>query len=115
MVHSKVTTILSGGGKSGESGHGRCGGRLGPPRRHERGVKGSVSGARMVGAFTTARGCVPGNVLVDEGVLLLGHKNLLSLRKASWVVCRDRAFVGLLVSPECAVLIVGEKIIFTRR
>jgi len=69
----------------------------------------------MVGAFTTAGGCVPGNVLVDEGVLLLGHKKLLSLRKASWVVCRDRAFVGLFVGPECAVLIVGENFIFTRR
>jgi len=69
----------------------------------------------MFGAFKTARGCVAGNVLVNEGVLLLGHKKLLSLRKASWVVCRDRAFVGLLVGPECAVLIVGEKFIFTRR
>jgi hypothetical protein len=115
MVHSKVTTILSGGGKSGESGHGRSGGRFGPPRRHEPEVKGSVSGARMVGAFTTARGCVPRNMLVKEGVLLLGQKKLLSLRKAFWVVCRDRAFVGLLVGPECAVLIVGEKFIFTRR
>ena len=115
MVHSKVTTILSGGGKSGESGHGLCGGRFGPPRQHEREVKGSVSGARTVGAFTTTGGYLPRNVLVKEGVLLLGNKQLLSLRKASWVVCRDRAFVGLFVGPECAVLIVGEKFIFTRR
>jgi len=111
-VHSKVTTILSGGEKSGESGHGRCGGRLGQPRQH---VTGSVSGGRAVGTFTTTGGYVPKNVLVNEGILLLGNKQFLSLRKASWVVCRDRAFVGLLVGPECAVLIVGEEFIFTRR
>ena len=55
------------------------------------------------------------NVLVNQGALLLGHKKLLSLRKASWVFCGDGAFVGLFVGPECAVLIVGEKFIFTRR
>lgn len=45
----------------------------------------------------------------------IGHQELLSLRKASRVVGRDRAFVGLFVGPERAVLMVGEEFIFTRR
>ena len=57
----------------------------------------------------------PRTALVNEAVFPLGYKKLLSLRKASWVFSRHRAFVGLFVGPECAVLVVGEKIIFTRR
>lgn len=49
------------------------------------------------------------------GVLLFSYKDLLSLRKASWVFGRDRAFVGLLIGQEFAIFIVGEKFIFTRR
>jgi hypothetical protein len=62
-----------------------------------------------------ARGSIPRNALVNEGALLLGHKKLLSLRKASWVFCGDGAFVGLFVGLECAVLIVGEKFTLTRQ
>lgn len=58
--------------------------------------------------------CMAKNALVNERILLPGHKPCLPLREASWILGRNRAFVSLLVGLECAVLIVGEKFIFTR-
>jgi len=52
---------------------------------------------------------------MNERFLALGHRKEFSLREASWIFRGDRAFVGLVVGPECAVLIVGKKFIFTRR
>jgi len=57
----------------------------------------------------------PHNASVNEDVVRSRHKELFSLRKASWVMGRDRTLVGLFVGLECAVLVVGEKFTLTRR
>ena len=57
----------------------------------------------------------PETSLMNQCFLTPGDRKVFSLREASWVSCRDRAFVGLVVGPECAVLIVGKKFVFTRR
>src|SRR4029077_21204411 len=89
MVHSKVTTILSGGGKSGESGHGRI-----VPQFRDDGRQLRSRSETTWPVHKEVQGILFSEMMAQHGIHLKSHRQTPNVGKIhSWDSCSRRNYL----------------------